>query len=190
MDDTQKLIDFILECEKLKGVLRKNKPVGLDRYENSAEHSWQTTLTALVLLQSRPELDALKVLKMLLIHDVVEIDAGDIQVYDDVARKANEVHERAAAKRIFGLLPDKIGSDLHELWTEFEAAETPEAKFAKAADRINPTLQNLKQEGQSWVENGIRREQVLEKNRNIADASATLWVTVKERIKKADYFET
>ncbi len=188
MEDLQKLIDFILESEKLKGVLRKNKPVGLDRYENSAEHSWQITLTALLLLRSRPELDALKVLKMLLIHDVVEIDAGDVQVYDDAARKANEVHEKAAAERIFGLLPAPLGNELLELWHEFEAALTPEAKFAKAADRINPCLQNLSQGGQSWVENNITRKQVIDKNKNIADASEALWAVMNKRIMEADCF--
>ncbi|MDJ0612544.1 MAG: HD domain-containing protein [Rhizobiaceae bacterium] len=187
-DDTRKLIDFILESEKLKGVLRLNKPVGLDRYENSAEHSWQISLTALVLLDTRPELDALKVLKMLLIHDLVEIDAGDVQVYDDAARKAIEVEEKAAAVRIFGILPDAIGSELHDLWLEFEAAQTPEAKFAKAVDRVNPVLQNLTQNGQSWVENGIRRGQVLEKNQRIADANGPLWDEIEKKIKEADWF--
>jgi len=188
MDDIQKTIDFILETEKLKAVLRKNKPVGLDRYENSAEHSWQITLTALLFLQSRPELDALKVLKMLLIHDVVEIDAGDVQVYDDAARKANEVHEQAAARRLFGMLPEPLGSEFHNLWLEFEEASTPEAVFAKAADRINPCLQNITQGGQSWVENNITRDQVIDKNRNIADASKPLWDVMEKRIMEADCF--
>lgn len=189
MADTQQYIDFILESEKLKGVLRKNKPVGINRYENTAEHSWQVTLTALVLLHERPELDSLKVLKMLLIHDLVEIDAGDIQIYDDKARKANEVYERAAAKRLFGLLPASLGDELHSIWNEFEAAESSEARFAKAADRINPVLQNLEQNGQSWVENDITIDQVMAKNAKIADANKGLGELLKNRIRNADCFK-
>ena len=106
MSKTQQKIDFILELEKLKGVLRKTKPVGQERFENSAEHSWQTTLTAMILLdEADADIDVLKVLKMLLIHDVVEIDAGDVFVYDTSARAEIAEQEAAAAERIFGMLP-------------------------------------------------------------------------------------
>ncbi len=190
MTDTQHIITFILETEKLKAVTRLNKPVGLDRYENTAEHSWQSALTTLLFLSDAPhELDTLKVVKMMLLHDIVEIDAGDVNVYDEQARADNEAAELAAAKRIFGLLPDEIGEDFLELWLEFEAAETPEAKYCKAIDRVNPVLQNLTNHGQSWRENGIRREQVLTKNRIIANASEPLWQHFKGLIKASPYLE-
>ena len=183
MSKTQQKIDFILELEKLKGVLRKTKPVGQERFENSAEHSWQTTLTAMILLEDAdPNIDALKVLKMLLIHDVVEIDAGDVFVYDTSARAEIAEQEAAAAERIFGLLPDAMGNELLALWHEFEGRETPESKFAKAVDRVNPVIQNLASEGQSWVNNGIVRERVLAMNSEIQAASPELWAVLKARI--------
>jgi len=189
MSDLQGKIDFILELEKLKAVLRKTRPVGLARYENSAEHSWQTTLTALVLLDEVDQpLDALKVLKMLLIHDVVEIDAGDVFVYDAQARADIAEQELAAAKRIFGLLPAELGQELLDLWLEFEARETAESKFAKAMDRVNPVLQNLSSKGQSWVENNITRDQVIAINSEIATVNPALWAILKKRIDAAPFF--
>jgi len=190
MSKIQNKIDFILELEKLKGVLRKTKPVGLDRYENSAEHSWQTTLTALILLDEAPaEIDALKVLKMLLIHDVVEIDAGDVFVYDTNARAEIAEKEAEAAERIFGLLPAGIGDELLQLWHEFEGRQTIESKFAKAVDRINPVLQNLASHGQSWVEHNIARERVLAMNSEIQAASPELWTVLEARIQQAPFFK-
>lgn len=188
MNQIQAKIDFILELEKLKAVLRKTKPVGLDRYENSAEHSWQTALTALVLLDGvQDKIDALKVVKMLLVHDVVEIDVGDVFVYDTKARSDIAQREEAAARRIFGLLPDPIGSELLDIWLEFEARETPESKFAKAIDRVNPVLQNLASKGQSWVENGITRDRVLAINSEIGNASSQLWTELESRLQESKY---
>lgn len=183
-------LNFIVELEKLKGVLRKTRPLGLDRYENSAEHSWQTTLSALVFLDdAEEELDALKVLKMLLIHDVVEIDAGDVFVFDQKARADIEEKEQAAAQRIFGLLPSPLAEEFLAIWREFEARETAESKFAKAMDRINPVLQNLNSGGQSWVENGVRREQVLAVNSQIEGASPELWRLLRTQIESAPFFD-
>ena len=183
MSKTQQKIDFILELEKLKGVLRKTKPVGQERFENSAEHSWQTTLTALILLdEADADIDVLKVLKMLLIHDVVEIDAGDVFVYDTSARAEIAEQEAAAAERIFGMLPQPMGDELLALWHEFEGRETPESKFAKAVDRVNPVIQNLTSDGQSWVENHISRDRVLAMNSEIEAASPELWAVLKARI--------
>ncbi len=183
---TQK-IEFILELEKLKGVLRKTRPVGDARYENSAEHSWQTTLAALIFLEDAPaELDGLKVLKMLLIHDVVEIDCGDVFVYDDAARKAVEANELAAAERIFALLPDPLGGELLDLWKEFEARATPESVFAKAIDRVCPVIQNLNTPVSSWRENAISRDRVLAKNAEIENISPELWTELKRQIDQAD----
>ncbi|MEO0546165.1 MAG: HD domain-containing protein [Pseudomonadota bacterium] len=183
LDTLNQKISFILELEKLKGVLRKTRPIGLDRRENSAEHSWHVTLTALVLLEDAPaELDALKVLKMLLVHDVVEIDAGDVFVYDTQGRADVADAEEAAAQRIFGLLPDPLGADLLALWREFEAAESAEALFAKAMDRVNPVLQNCTADTSSWEEMGIGQDRVLAVNERIGAQVPDLWVTLKTKI--------
>ena len=184
----QNTISFLLETEKLKAVLRQTKPLGEDRYENSAEHSWQTTLVGLLLLSEAPDhIDQLKVLKMLLIHDIVEIDAGDVFVYNDAEREAIAEAEANAARRLFGLLDDEIGGELHALWQEFEAAQTVEARFAKAADRVMPVLQNLASGGQSWTEHKITRDQVMAKNQPIAGASPELWATLKAQIATAEF---
>ena len=185
-----KRIEFILELEKLKAILRRTKPVGLDRYENTAEHSWQATMTALVFLTDAPDtLDQLKILKMLLIHDIVEIDAGDVFVYDSQARADIAEEEDAAAVRIFGLLDDPLKTELLELWREFESKESPEAIFAKAIDRVNPVIQNLAMNGQSWVENGISRDQVIAMNSQMAGASEKLWEELKMQLENAPFFK-
>ncbi|MDZ7823783.1 MAG: HD domain-containing protein [Ahrensia sp.] len=184
----EKIIAFLIESEKLKSVLRKTKPLGEDRFENSAEHSWQTCLAAMLLLEEAPDhLDRLKVLKMLIIHDIVEIDAGDVFVYDQAARDAAFEAEAAAAARLFGLLDEHIGNPLTDLWHEFEAGQTPEAKFAKAADRVMPVIQNLTAGGQSWTDHGITKDQVLERNTAIADANPQLWELLRLKIETADF---
>ncbi|MEM9733482.1 MAG: HD domain-containing protein [Pseudomonadota bacterium] len=183
-------IAFVNEMDKLKAVLRQTKPTGLERYENSAEHSWHTAMAALVLLDDAPAgVDALQVLKMLLIHDVVEIDAGDVFTYDEAARAAVAEAEEKAAIRIFGMLDSPLGHELLALWREFEAGETANARFAKALDRVGPCLQNLEQEGASWVKHGISRQRVLAKNKAIADASPALWEEIRARIEAADYLK-
>lgn len=181
-------IAFIRETEKLKAVLRKTRPCGLDRLENTAEHSWQAALTALILLDDAPaHIDRLRVLKMLLIHDIVEIDTGDTFVYDDAARRDVAAEEAQAAERIFGLLPENQARELLDLWHEFEARETPESIFAKAIDRVNPVLQNLYGEQTSWDEHSISRERVLKKNAEIENASEALWIHVEAAINAADF---
>ena len=183
-------IKFILELDKLKAVLRQTKPVGLDRFENSAEHSWQATLTALILLEDAgPGVDPLTVLKMMLIHDVVEIDAGDVFTYDETARADIAEQEEAAARRNFGLLPGEVGEELLSLWLEFEAEKTPSAQFAKAIDRVCPVLQNLATKGESWVRHGIDRERVLKKNAPIQNASPALWDEIERQINAANYLQ-
>jgi len=190
MSDAQRRADFLLEVEKLKGVLRKNTPVGLDRSENAAEHSWHTALAALLFADGAPvPVDVPTVLKMLLIHDIVEVDAGDVIVFDDAAREANEAAERAAAERLFGLLPAAQGREMRELWQTFEAGETPEARFAKAADRIMPVLQNLAQDGGSWVEHDITRQQVLDKVACIETVCPELWRDLEARIMAATFWD-
>ena len=156
------IVDFILELDKLKGVTRKTRPLGLDRYENSAEHSWQIALLAASLARfAAAEVDLDRVIRMLLVHDIGEIDTGDTMVYAEGGWPERKAAERAAALRIFGLLPESQGSEFMELWQEFEDGETPEALFAHAADRAMPVLLNLANEGQSWRENGISHERVV-----------------------------
>lgn len=176
-------IDFILELEKLKAVLRQTRPVGLERKENSAEHSWQTTMAALVFMPDH--LDALKVLKMLLIHDIVEIDAGDVFVYDEAARKAAEQVERKAALRLFGMLPSPLDKELHELWVEFEDRASPEAEFAKAMDRVCPVIQNINSAPSSWTDHGITEQQAIAKNAEIMKVDPELWNCLRAGIEGA-----
>jgi putative hydrolase of HD superfamily len=158
----QQIIDFILELDKLKGVTRKVRPLGLDRYENSAEHSWQIALLAASLAQyAEPSIDINRVICMLLVHDIGEIDTGDTMVFIEEGLKERKAAELAAVTRIFGMLPEPQGARFLALWQEFENAETPEARFAHAADRAMPVLLNLANEGQSWRENGISHERVV-----------------------------
>ncbi len=184
--DLEKCLEFILELEKLKAIKRKVKPVGLDRYENSGEHSWQVALSALALSDfSNTPIDKERVIKMLLVHDVGEIDAGDVIFFDDNGKAAAKEDELKSVKRIFGLLPEETGREFFELWDEFENGETEEAKFARAIDRVLPIFQNINNEMQSWKENGITKEQILEKTAYIGDGSSIIWETLSRRIEKA-----
>ena len=160
----QHVVDFILELDRLKGVTRKSKPVGLDRYENSAEHSWQIAMFAGAMAEfADPGVDVHHVMQMLLVHDIGEIDTGDTIVYDDTGLAERKAAERVAVERIFGLLPNEHGARFLALWEEFELAESAEARFAHAADRAMPVLLNLANGGGSWVENGITYERVIRK---------------------------
>ena len=158
----QQIVDFVLELEKLKGVTRKVRPLGQDRYENSAEHSWQLALFAASLAHcAESVLDVDRVIGMLLVHDVGEIDAGDTMVYVEGGWEERKAAERAAVGRIFGMLPEPQGGRFLALWQEFEDAATPEARFAHAVDRAMPVLLNLANDGQSWRENGISHARVV-----------------------------
>jgi len=169
-------IGFILELDTLKSVLRRSYLLNNTRRENSAEHSWHLSAMALVLAEhANADIDQLRVLKMLLVHDIVEIDSGDTYIYDTAGNDTKAVREQEAAQRIFGLLPDDQKLELTRLWQEFEARETPEAKFAAALDRLMPLLHNYHTEGRSWREHGITKQQVLNFNRHIADGSQSLW---------------
>jgi len=160
----QQVVDFILELDRLKGVTRKNRPLGLDRYENSAEHSWQIALLALSLAPfAGAATDMNRVVGMLLVHDIGEIDTGDTIVYAVGGWEERKAAELVAVTRIFGLLPEPQGAKFLDLWLEFERAETPEALFANAADRAIPALLNLAQNGQSWRENAIGFERVVDR---------------------------
>lgn len=177
--DTQRLnqqIAFLLEIDKLKSVLRRSYLLNETRKENSAEHSWHLSMMALVLAEhASAGIDTLRVLKMLLVHDIVEIDSGDTYIYDVAGNETKAVREQEAAQRIFGLLPKDQSAELQALWQEFEARETLEAKFAAALDRLMPLLHNYHTQGRSWREHGITKEQVLRLNRHIAADSQSLW---------------
>ncbi|MBT7164095.1 MAG: HD domain-containing protein [Victivallales bacterium] len=155
-------VEFLLEVDRLKGIGRQSYVLGGERKENSAEHSWHVALMAVVLAEHAPEtIELVRVVRMLLVHDLVEIDAGDAYFYDEAANAAKPELERAAAERIFGLLPADQATDLRAAWEEFEVCETPEARFAKSMDRLMPLLHNHYTQGRSWLEHGVSREQVV-----------------------------
>ena len=153
------------------------------RLENTAEHSWQVALMAIILQEhSNQPVDITKVVKMLLLHDIVEIDAGDTFVYDAVASENQAEKEQQAADRLFGMLPGDQAMELKGVWLEFEEAQSNEALFAKALDRVIPILMNHKNQGQSWVEHGIARQQVIDINGRIDKGSNALWEKALEMI--------
>jgi putative hydrolase of HD superfamily len=175
------ITQFIVEIEKLKTVERKIKPVGMSRFENSAEHSWQIALLALTLLPyAEKRTDPLTVVTMLLLHDIVEIDTGDKFAYD--ANHDDYENELESAKRIFAILPEEQNQAYLTLWIEFEHAKTPEAEFAKAIDRLMPVIQNLHNGCQSWIEHDISVSQILAKNSAIEKANPQLWQWLKQQV--------
>nr|WP_170143703.1 HD domain-containing protein [Paenibacillus flagellatus] len=184
----ERQIAFILEIDKLKHVFRKSRLIRSERFENDAEHTWHLAVMAVLLAEhaNEPELDLLKVLKMLLIHDLVEIDAGDTFAYDEKGLEGKYEREKAAADRLFGLLPDDQRDEFQALWEEFEARATAEAAFAAAVDRLQPMLFNYENEGQSWKEHGITSDRVLARNRQIGEGSETLWRYAERMIVEAE----
>lgn len=174
---------FIHEIDKVKYILRKTRLFHSDRNENDAEHSWHLAIMAIILAEhANGPVDILKVVKMLLIHDVVEIDAGDIFLYDTAVSHTNTAAEQKAAERIFGLLPAEQAADFIAVWEEFEAGETMEARFARAMDRLEPLLQNVSNNGGTWKEFNVPYEKVLEKKSVIEKGSAHLWAFAQQLI--------
>lgn len=173
----QQQIDFILEIDRLKTIRRRTYLTDTSRFENSAEHSWHIAVMALVLAEhaNADDLDLFRVIRMMLLHDLVEIDAGDTFAYDDQARQDKTEREEAAADRIFQLLPADQAEEFRGLWEEFEARQTPESRFAAALDRLQPLLHNLYTEGKSWREHGVKKDQVTGLNRHMAEGAAALW---------------
>jgi len=173
---------FVLELDRLKQVLRQTLLADSSRRENSAEHSWHLAMTALVMAPRASEpIDVERVLRILLVHDIVEIDAGDVFIYDTEARADNEAAEQAAAERIFGLAPEPVRSELHELWQEYEAQQTPEARFAYSCDRLQPMLLNLVGGGGSWRDHDLPVDAVKGVNEKIAWGLPDVW-KVAERL--------
>ncbi len=184
--DLLKQIEFIKEVDKLKYILRKTKLINSDRNENDAEHSWHLSLMAVVLAShANFPIDLLRVIKMLLIHDIVEIDAGDTFIYDTQKNHSNTEEERKAANRIFGLLPDHQASELIDIWEEFEEGQTNEAKFARAMDRLEPLLQNTSNNGGTWNEFGVNYEKVYAKKQVIQHGSEAIWQYAEQLINES-----
>jgi len=183
----EKQLTLLMELDRLKAVLRRTRVKSAEkRLENSAEHSWHVALMAILMEEhANDPVDITRVVKMLLLHDIVEIDAGDTFVYDTAASAEQEEKELKAAHRLFGMLPQDQGNELLELWLEFESANSADAKFAKALDRIIPMLLNFHNQGQSWQEHGVSREQALSVNQKIQFGSQVLWDKAQQIIEEA-----
>ncbi|MHA1615164.1 MAG: HD domain-containing protein [Candidatus Thorarchaeota archaeon] len=170
-------IQFLKEIDDLKQIFRQTVLTKDRRQENDAEHSWHLAMLVITLFEysNDPSIDLLRTVKMVLIHDIIEIDAGDTFCYDDHDRNAKTEKERKAAHRIFGILPKVQAQEFIDLWEEFEAMITPEAQFAAAVDRLQPLLLNLYSEGYAWKKHGIKKSQVIERNHHISKGSKVLW---------------
>ncbi|QKD84085.1 HD domain-containing protein [Thermoleptolyngbya sichuanensis A183] len=179
-------IQFVLEIDKLKGVLRQTLLTDASRRENSAEHSWHLALMAIALAEYAPaSIDLSRVVQMLLLHDLVEIDAGNTFAFDIQANQDKAEREQAAADRLFGLLPPDLGQPLRACWEEFEAAETVDAQFAHALDRFQPFLHNLQTEGGTWRLHGITCDRVLGRMQPVKQGAPALWPIVEALIHQA-----
>ena len=177
---------FILELDRLKGVLRRNSLLDRSRRENSAEHSWHVALMALVLSEFAAEpVDKSRVIELLLVHDLVEIDAGDTFAYDVQGATTQAQREQTAADRIFGLLPDDQAQRLRARWDEFDASETPEARFALALDRLMPMVHNALTEGSAWREHGVKADQVRRRAESIERGAPALGALAQRLINAA-----
>lgn len=177
---------FILEIDRLKSVLRQNVLADGSRRENSAEHSWHLAVMALLLAEYADEpVDPLTLVKMLLAHDLVEVYAGDTYCYDPLAAVGKEQREAEAARRLFELLPEDLGAELHAIWEEFEAGASPEARFANAMDRLQPVLLNFFSKGVSWSSHEVTVEQVMKRNCVIEKGSGKLWEYARTLIEEA-----
>lgn len=184
-NELEQCINFIIELEKLKDVNRKTRPIGLNRFENSAEHSWHVCIAALLLKDTaNDQIDISRVIKMLLIHDLGEIDVGDTIVYETNATIRAE--EEKSLRRTLSILPEKTCSEFLSLWQEFEAGVTHDACFARAIDRIPPLLQNLLGGGHSWHEFNITKERVVSVNRRIEKGSKVLWSLMSKKLDQAE----
>ena len=183
----ERQIKFIIEVDKLKNVYRQTLLMNGERKENDSEHSWHLSIMAILLVEyaAEPEIDLLHVVKMLLIHDIVEIDAGDTFCYDDKGALDKVERETRAAERIFAILPDDQASEIRSLWDEFESKLTPESRFAAGLDRLQPLLHNYNTGGAAWQEHGVTSSQVFERNKHMADGSPILWAFAEKMIKDA-----
>ena len=177
----EKQMEFCLEIDKEKFIERQTYLSDGIRKENDAEHAWHMAVMTLLLSEyANEEIDILKTISMILIHDVVEIDAGDTYAYDDQAKSTQEAREKAAADRLFGMLPEDQAEKFRALWDEFEARKTKEARFARVMDNIQPLILNAATDGKSWVEHAVHLSQILKRNEKTAEGSAVLWDYARE----------
>lgn len=185
MDRLQKQMEFIVEVDKVKKIMRQTYLSDASRKEDDAEHSWHLALMAVLLKEySNEEVDLTKVIPMVLIHDLVEIDAGDTYAYSGESAAVTETRERKAAERVFGILPEDQGKVFRDLWEEFEAYETPEAKFAHVLDNCQPMLLNDASNGLSWTEHQVRKSQIYKRNEHTAEGSRKIWNYMQSLIQK------
>ncbi len=176
-------MQFILEVDKLKEIYRQTYISNGKRKENDTEHSWHLALMAMLLAEHMEEKpDILRTISMVIIHDIVEIDAGDTYAYDVKANESKRAREEAAADRIFNLLPKDQAVYMRELWEEFEAKETAEAKYANALDKMQPLMLNDATNGKAWLEHDVCKSQILKRNKSIEEASANIWKYITETI--------
>lgn len=181
----KKQMNFILEVDKVKNITRQTYLADGRRKENDAEHSWHLALMAVLLKEyANDEVDLAKVLPMVLIHDLVEIDAGDTYAYDEAGAATKAERETKAADRIFGLLPEDQGKWLRGLWEEFEAYESPDAKFAHMLDNSQPLFLNDASDGKSWTEHGVKKSQIYKRNRKTGEGSEEIWEYMQELVDK------
>lgn len=179
-------IEFLVEMDKMKNIWRQSRVLHEDRAENDAEHAWHLAMLAIVLSEySNEPVDLKTVLTTVLIHDVVEIDAGDTYAYDAAGNATKAEREQKAADRLFGMLPDDQGTYLRRLWDEFEAQSTPEARFANSLDRVQPLLLNYCKHGESWRAHGTKRTQVEGRIQPVYDGSQVLGDLASELIRRA-----
>lgn len=185
MTRIEKQISFIVEIDKVKNIFRQTLLADGNRKENDAEHSWHIALMAILLKEyAEEEVDVLKVMTMVLLHDLVEIDAGDTYAYDTVAAASKREREVKAADRIFGMLPEDQGSYFRALWDEFEEYETADAKYAHLLDNFQPLLLNDASGGISWREHGVKKSQIYKRNERIEETSETIWKKIQELVDK------
>ena len=185
MERLQQQMKFILEVDKVKQIIRQTYLADGSRKENDAEHSWHLALMAVLLKEyANEEVDLAKVIPMVLLHDLVEIDAGDTYAYDQAGLATQRARETKAADRIFGMLPEDQGTKFRNLWEEFEESRTPEAKFAHVLDNAQPMLLNDASEGKSWREHGVKKSQIMKRNARTHEGSEAIWEYQKEIIEQ------
>lgn len=191
MNRLEQQLSFIMELDKVKQIMRQTYLADGSRKENDAEHSWHLTLMAFVLAEYANEpVDVCKLMKMVMLHDIIEIDAGDTYAYDTTGNASKRQRELRAAERIYRLLPADQAAEYRGLWDEFEAMETPEAKFANTLDKIQPLLLNHASGGRSWQEHGVKESQIRGRNARTAEGSESLWQyaasLIEENIRKGN----
>ena len=185
MDRMKQQIAFLLEIDKVKNIFRQTYLADGKRKENDAEHSWHLAIAAFLLKEYVAEdVDVMKVMIMVLIHDLVEIDAGDTYAYDAEGAKTKRAREVAAADRIFGMLPEDQGGYFRELWDEFEAYESDDAKFAHLLDNFQPLLLNHESNGKSWTEHHVKKSQIYKRNEKIEETSPEVWERMKQIVEE------